>query len=354
MASWRTNHSSTNLPHILGARPPTRSDELSSVNIFAIKNPALTLDFFFVLVSPLCYNSVMMNVRVLGTGSGGNCVVLDNTVALDFGVPQLDTYFNVGLDWKQLNQAKTQLKVIFISHSHQDHTKSLNKKILKQFLGLQSIYVPEIYYTDQTLNLAAQDKKVLSCLPPDLINKDNPTVKVLARFDVKHDVPNDGYVFQYKDKMLVYATDIGDYTKVIVGYNYDLATSQYVFYSVADLLKNPGQNYQPFDLYVLECNQDQTVLRRNLAQAKTAGERKYFSRAAYVHLNTADCQKLLAYTKNAPVLLVHRSQINLPINAETYWFLNANNENVKVAINPFENFDEATIKQFHLTKQFAC
>lgn len=294
-----------------------------------------------------------MKIRILGTGSTGNCLILDDTIALDFGVADLASAFVADLPILGRNQAKLKLKAIILSHSHIDHTKSVNAKTLQQFINLQAVYLPSAYLASDvnSLKLAENDKKVLTTLPADLINREIGAIEILARFDVKHDVPNDGYIFKYKDKLICFATDIGDVKTLILGYNYDAFKKTYRFYTAKELLSDANLKYENFDAYIIECNQDKNVLNVNTANAKTAAERRYFKRTQFVHMNTDDTAKILPLLRDKPVLLIHRSQINLPLTKQAYFFLNETNKNVAIALNPWEHYDAKLIQDLHLVKE---
>ena len=60
-----------------------------------------------------------MNYEIIGTGSKGNCVIIEN-IMFDCGVPA-----------KQFNRIDLKkIKYVFLTHIHQDHIKKNNLKRL--------------------------------------------------------------------------------------------------------------------------------------------------------------------------------------------------------------------------------
>ncbi len=53
-----------------------------------------------------------INFDIISSGSSGNCVILNESIALDMGVP-----------FKKIEPYLNKIKLIFISHEHQDHLK---------------------------------------------------------------------------------------------------------------------------------------------------------------------------------------------------------------------------------------
>lgn len=289
-------------------------------------------------------NKINFHLKILGTGSSGNCIILNDEIALDCGVSKFSNHFD------RLDRLK--LKTIFISHAHNDHCNGLSKTIDKDFINLTSIVFPTSYITNKDF-IKDSNLQYIDKLPIHLKNTLPSNCVILKRFDVAHDVANDGYIFYYQGKIILYATDIGRCENVYVGYKYE--NKMYTFYTLNDLEMFSGLNYTAFDVYIIECNHDKKVLLEN-ANKHSGSKKNYFTRSLNVHLSTIDCNRILNYTKNKPVLLVHRSIENLPINKETYFFMDKNNENYKnnvfIAINPFEKNKYEKIKdEFNLTTE---
>lgn len=125
-----------------------------------------------------------MKFKCLGSGSSGNCYVLDNgeqTLILDCGVNIRD--IKVGLDFRIDNVA-----CCLVTHRHSDHSRAL-KKIRK--FGFD-VYAP--YESEEKSNKA-------------IIKKVFGTYTVYA-FQVPHnDTENYGFLIESKGEKLLYLTD---------------------------------------------------------------------------------------------------------------------------------------------------
>lgn len=277
-----------------------------------------------------------IDLKVIGTGSSGNCLILNNEIAFDMGVNYLE---NV-----------SDLKTIFISHLHLDHIVGLRN--LSQYYNLHSLIVPSAYEKNlKQQQLSSNNERIYYQLDATLINKTPSNCVILATFDVCHDVLNYGYVLLYHNKLIVYATDIGDYSKVYIAYKHDVLSDTYTFYTYTDLV-NGVSDYTLFDLYLIECNHSVKTLTNNLNNVKNSSRKKYFTRSLKTHLSTDNFYKLYQFFMYQPTLLLHRSVENLPLDLINYYFVNDINANsLKVAINPFEkrNLSENIINELHLT-----
>ena len=59
-----------------------------------------------------------MNYKIINTGSDGNATVLEGIILIDCGV-----------SFKKLNECYKQLKIVLLTHIHQDH---FNKKTISK------------------------------------------------------------------------------------------------------------------------------------------------------------------------------------------------------------------------------
>ena len=91
---------------------------------------------------------MVVNVKILATGSSGNCVLLENKILIDAGITfKLFKSFNVTPE------------VLFITHKHSDHMQlPLVRKLLKA--GVKS-YFP----TDVIAEIAKENKINIQAYP---------------------------------------------------------------------------------------------------------------------------------------------------------------------------------------------
>ena len=73
-----------------------------------------------------------MNHNIIQTGSSGNCVILDDCIMLDISV-----------SFKKIADYAKQIKIVLISHRHQDHVKASTVKKLLSENGGVFIFCPE-------------------------------------------------------------------------------------------------------------------------------------------------------------------------------------------------------------------
>ena len=156
-----------------------------------------------------------MKFYSLASGSTGNSMLIDNgeeLLLIDVGI----TYNKIKEKLSELNYDINDVKYILITHSHNDHIKSLNSFSMEKIYSCAKI--PGIK------NLMEKDKSF--CLG---------NYKIIP-YPLSHDVPCFGYRIECKDESLVYVTDTG-----------------YVNYKIKKYLKNA--NY-----YIFESNHDINML----------------------------------------------------------------------------------------------
>ena len=146
-----------------------------------------------------------MNFKIINSGSDGNGLIIEDTILIDCGV-----------SFKKINDYYKQLKIVLLTHIHQDH------------------------FNRQTIARLASERPTLrfGCcewLVKDLIecgvNKKNIDVyeigkiydygnfKVIA-VKLYHDVPQCGYKLKINGNKLIYATDTSQIEHVVAK-NYD-------------------------------------------------------------------------------------------------------------------------------------
>lgn len=165
------------------------------------------------------------DVQILGTGSTGNAVLIDDCILLD-----------CGLGVRKLMPYLTNVRHLFITHRHGDH---LNISVLKNIAKKIS---PSIIR--HGLHVNADCYELIEKKDPDLaelIEAERLTGSSHLEFEVKgtkysvdtyplyHDVENQGFVITKNGKTLIHATDTstmkdapkGQYDMILVEGNYD-------------------------------------------------------------------------------------------------------------------------------------
>lgn len=169
--------------------------------------------------------NVPFDVQILGTGSTGNAVLIDDCILLD-----------CGMGVRKLMPYLTNVRHLFITHRHSDH---LNISVLKNIAKKIS---PSIIRHGLHVNSDCYD--LIALKAPDLaeiIETDRLTGSSKLDFEVRgvryeietyplyHDVENQGFVIRKNGKTLIHATDTstmqdapkGQYDMILVEGNYD-------------------------------------------------------------------------------------------------------------------------------------
>ena len=207
----------------------------------------------------------MLRYVLLGSGSNGNCCIIEsnNTViAIDFGLGIKEIKERASKVGYELDE----IKALFITHNHTDHIRSIK-------------YFPieKVYATASTL---------VDCVP--IIIEPFKTIYVgdlkIMAIPTSHDAINSvGYVIETNDEKLVYMTDTGYVNKKFFPYLKDA------------------------DHYVFESNHDETMLLRC--------KYPYFLKKRIIsdsgHLSNTDCAEILSILisdKTKSIVLAHLSE----------------------------------------------
>lgn len=146
-----------------------------------------------------------MKYKIINSGSDGNGLIIEETILIDCGVT-----------FKSLKDYYKKLRIVLLTHIHQDH---FNKSTIKK-----------LAYERPTLRFGCC-KWLVKDLVDCGVNKKNIDVykidKVYSYKDFKiipitlyHDVPQCGYKLKINDKKLLYATDTNKINHIIAK-NYD-------------------------------------------------------------------------------------------------------------------------------------
>lgn len=194
----------------------------------------------------------MMKYDIISTGSQGNAVVINDIILIDCGV----TY-------KMLKPYVDKLKLVLLTHIHSDH---FNKRTLRLLAANRP-----------TLRFGC-GKWLAEALVGCGVNVKNITVfdfnkmylyglcNVIA-IPLVHNVPNCGYKIHFADKgKMIYATDTNNLN---------------------------GIHAYHYDLYMIEANYEDEVIREKIKQKKAAGEYAYEMQVLQNHLSKAKCDDFI-------------------------------------------------------------
>lgn len=146
-----------------------------------------------------------MNYQIIATGSKGNAVLINNSILIDCGVP-----------YSKLKPYEKQIKIIFLTHCHQDHFNT--KTILKLYKEHPLIRFACCFWLYLKLVELGIPKKNIDYLET-FKTYNYKKFKVKAE-PTNHDVDNCCYHFEIDEKTLLYATDLNNLMQ-IKAKNYD-------------------------------------------------------------------------------------------------------------------------------------
>lgn len=132
-----------------------------------------------------------MNYKIISSGSSGNCVIINENIMVDCGVPfskiKEDLYF---------------VKYLLITHIHSDHLNQVTlQRIIKKFPRIIIIGNYEVHNAAHT-NIIA--------------NAGFPVVTAdytFYPFECEHDVLTYGFTFECDGKKVIYCTDTSSMEK---------------------------------------------------------------------------------------------------------------------------------------------
>ncbi|MBR1386271.1 MAG: MBL fold metallo-hydrolase [Bacilli bacterium] len=133
-----------------------------------------------------------MNYKIINSGSDGNCLIIENKIAID-----------VGVSYKKLSPYVKNLKIIFLTHRHGDH---FNKATIKKLANDRpTLRFACCEWLVKDLIDCGVEKKNIDLLKTGKIYNYN-TFKVIP-IKLYHDVPQCGYKLLINGYKLIYATD---------------------------------------------------------------------------------------------------------------------------------------------------
>ena len=144
------------------------------------------------------------NIEIVGTGSKGNCIVLDDEIVIDVGLP-----------FTTLKSKLLTASAILITHRHGDHLKlpNINQLVIERpWFVKYRVYtnqnvVDKIHETKNLTNVTIDENNIIGENSAFTIKGKSQTYKVKT-FKLVHDVPNQGFVIENENgETLIYATD---------------------------------------------------------------------------------------------------------------------------------------------------
>ena len=212
-----------------------------------------------------------MKYEVIESGSSGNCIVIDGFFMID-----------CGLSYRKIKDKLKNIKLIFISHSHQDH---LNKTTIRQ-----------IAYEKPTIKFAVGSTDLINVLLDCGVRSGNIFALISNKWydlgmlkvrlePLEHDVPNHLCKFEIRNKKGIYIVDTNTVDNVIA---------------------------KDYDLYLIEANYMDEVLEKHKQELDENHEFDHLYRVERVHLSFAQANDFLIENmgKDSIYEYIHKSKYN--------------------------------------------
>lgn len=207
-----------------------------------------------------------MNYKIISSCSTGNATIIRDIILIDCGVT-----------FKKLKKYYKQLKIVLLTHVHQDH---FNRSTIKRLAQERP-----------TLRFACCEWLLQPLLECGVERRNIDILQIGTKYDYKlfkivaiklyHDVNQCGYRILFDDYKVIYVTD----TKTIEGIS--------------------AKNY---DLYLVEANYKENELEERIKQKQLQGDFTYEWRVKDTHLSEEQCVEFLLNNmgKNSEYVFMHQ------------------------------------------------
>ena len=207
-----------------------------------------------------------MNYKIISSCSTGNATIIRDIILIDCGVT-----------FKKLEKYYKQLKIVLLTHVHQDH---FNRSTIKRLAQERP-----------TLRFACCEWLLQSLLECGVERRNIDILQIGTKYDYKlfkivaiklyHDVNQCGYRILFDDYKVIYMTD----TKTIEGIS--------------------AKNY---DLYLVEANYKENELEERIKQKQLQGDFTFEWRVKDTHLSEEQCVEFLLNNmgKNSEYVFMHQ------------------------------------------------
>ena len=212
-----------------------------------------------------------MKYEIIGSSSKGNCIIIEDMLMLDCGVA-----------YSKIKKYLPKVKLIFISHSHQDHLlPSTIKKIIFNFPTIK--FVTGSVEVVKILNKIGAYYKNIYIL--DCGKKYDLGLLKVKLVYLYHDTPNYGLKWDLNGKKGIYIVDTEKIDHI------------------------EAKNY---DLYLIENNYQEKLLQEHIDNCEDVNMLKYLNRVPYTHLSSEQANTFLIENmgKNSVFEYIHQSDYN--------------------------------------------
>lgn len=200
-----------------------------------------------------------LKYSILKSGSSGNCIIIENYIAIDMGV-----------SYRQIKPYLKDLKVICLTHLwlHSDH---FNKSCIRQiFFDYPNIkFICREWLVEELIKLKVNKKNIFVL---ENLKKYDLGKFIIKPIDTYHDVSNTSYLIDLKPIKIYYATDT---------YKLDYL----------DCLRG-------LDYYFVEKNYNEEEIKKRIEEKELNGEYVYEKRVLNSHMSEEEINKFLLEMMN--------------------------------------------------------
>lgn len=193
----------------------------------------------------------MIKTDIVSTGSSGNFVVLEDSIAID-----------AGISYKRIEPYMDKLKLVLLTHAHGDHFKA--SSIRRMALEKPKLRFACGSFLAHPLVEAGVAKSQIVIMQPKLMYGFG--ICNVIPFELEHDVPNFGYKIHFPQGKLFYATDMANLNGIVA---------------------------KDYDLYMVEANYQKDEIKARMDAKKAEGLFAYEQRVLKYHMSKEDCDNWL-------------------------------------------------------------
>lgn len=184
---------------------------------------------------------------VIGTGSTGNAVLLNNRILVDCGVP-----------YRDIAPHTRQIQLVLLTHCHGDHFNPATvRRLAAERPSLRFASGAWLLREMVDAGISKRNIDVLECG-----KMYNYGIASIIPVRLNHNVPNCGYKIHFAGGKVFYATDTNDLNGIFA---------------------------KDYDLYLVEANYEDEEIRRRIKQKEIDGEFAYEKNVLHNHLSKEKC-----------------------------------------------------------------
>lgn len=209
-----------------------------------------------------------MIYKIIGTGSSGNALLLENGILVDCGVPYKDIKDEV-------------IGLVLLTHRHSDHFRIATIKKLAQDHPMIRFAAPEYLAQDLVEKCLVDTRRI------DIIQRGEHYdygLATIMSYPLVHDVDNVGWWLEINGQTAVYITDTG--------------TVDHLSY----------KELEKADYYFLEANYEDDEIDQRIEKKLQAGDFAYEARVKETHLSLKQAQDFIAWyaAPDSKVIWIHQ------------------------------------------------